>query len=118
MFRESKNMNEDVVQGQLGDSNLLSVLIALFQSEKSNIKNIINPEAKPRDTAFESNVFINGEPVPVIIDDHFPVLSTNKLAFCGINKFSGNIWPIIIEKAWAKCNKTYENIISGNATES
>ena len=118
MFRESKNMSEDVVQGQLGDSNFLSVLIALLQSDKSNIKNIINPEAKTTDTAFESNVFINGEPVPVIIDDHFPVLSTNKLAFCGINEFSGNIWPIIIEKAWAKCNKTYENIISGNATES
>ena len=39
------------------------------------------------------------------------------MAFCGINDYSGNIWPIIIEKVWAKCNKTYENIISGNATE-
>ncbi len=118
LFKESKNMNDDVVQGQLGDNNFLSVLIALVQSDKLNIKNIINPDSKTTDTAFESNVFINGEPVPVVIDDHFPVLSTNKLAFCGINERSGNIWPIIIEKAWAKCNRTYENIISGNATES
>ena len=59
MFGESKNMSEDVVQGQLGDSNFLSVLIALLQNDKSNIKNIINPEAKPTDTAFESNVYIN-----------------------------------------------------------
>ena len=51
-----------------------------------------------------------------IIDDYFPILSTtNKLAFCGINDYSGNIWPIILEKALAKCNRTYENIIAGNA---
>ena len=117
LFKESKNMSDDVVQGQLGDNNFLSVLIALLQSDKLNIKNIINPEAKATYTAFESNVFINSEPVPIVIDDHFPMLSTNKLAFYGINEDSGNIWPIIIEKTWSKCNKTYENIISGNATE-
>ena len=100
IFKESPNMKDDVVQGQLGNNNFLSVLIALLQTDKSLITNIINPQAKPSDTAFESKVFINGEPVPVIIDDQFPILSTtNKLAFCGINDYSGNIWPIIIEKA-------------------
>ena len=117
IFRETPKMKDDIVQGELGNNNFLSVLIALLQSDKSLIKNIINPEAKASDNAFESNIFIHGEPVKVIIDDQFPVLSTNKLAFCGINDYSGNIWPIIIEKVWAKCNKTYENIISGNATE-
>ena len=118
MFRETKNMKDDIVQGELGNNNFLSVLISLLENDKSNIRRIINPGAKASDGAFESNVFINGEPVPVILDDQFPVSSTNKLAFCGINDSSGNIWPIVIEKAWAKCNKTYENIISGNATES
>ena len=117
VYRENRNMKDDVVQGELGNNNFLSVLLALIQNDKTTIKNIINPQAKASDSAFESIVFINGEPVPVVIDDHFPVLSTNKLAFCGINDISGNIWPIIIEKTWAKCNKTYENIISGNATE-
>ena len=117
IFRELPNMKDDVVQGELGNNNFLSVLIALLQNDKSLIKNIINPEAKASDNAFQSNVFINGEPVQVIIDDQFPILSTKKLAFCGINDNSGNIWPIIIEKAWAKCNKTYENIITGNASE-
>ena len=117
IFRETPKMKDDIVQGELGNNNFLSVLIALLQSDKSLIKNIINPEAKASDNAFESSIFIHGEPVKVIIDDQFPVLSTNKLAFCGINDYSGNIWPIIIEKVWAKCNKTYENIISGNVTE-
>ena len=118
MFRETKNMKDDIVQGELGNNNFLSVLISLLENDKSNIKRIINPGARGSDGAFESKVFINGEPVPVVLDDQFPVLLSNKLAFCRINDYSGNIWPIIIEKAWAKCNKTYENIISGNATES
>ena len=118
MFDESKNMKDDVVQGELGNNNFLSVLVSLLQNDKSTIKNIINPEAKASDCAFQSKVLINGEPVPVVIDDQFPILSTNnKLAFCGVSDYTKNIWPIIIEKAWAKCNKTYENIISGNATE-
>jgi len=118
IFKETPNMKDDIVQGELGNNNFLSVLVSLLESDKSNIKNIINPEAKASDCAFESKVFINGEPVPVVIDDQFPILSTNnKLAFCGIKDYTGNIWPIIIEKAWAKCNKTYENIISGESTE-
>ncbi len=121
LFKEHRTMKDDVVQGQLGDNNFLSVLISLLQNDKMNIKNIIDPEAKATDIGFETVVFINGEPVPLLLDDQFPVISSNrlnKLAFCGINEQSGNIWPMVIEKAWAKCNKTYENIISGNATES
>ena len=82
--------------------------------KKVNRLNIFRETPKMKDDIVQ---VIHGEPVKVIIDDQFPVLSTNKLAFCGINDYSGNIWPIIIEKVWAKCNKTYENIISGNATE-
>ena len=121
VIKDFRNMKDDVIQGELGDNNFLSVLIALVQNDKLNIKNIVDYEAKATDQAFEAIVFINGEPVPVIVDDQFPVLANNKVnkfAFCGVNDYSGNIWPIIIEKVWAKCNKTYENIISGNATES
>ncbi len=121
VIKDFRNMKDDVIQGELGDNNFLSVLIALVQNDKLNIKNIVDYEAKATDQAFEAIVFINGEPVPVIVDNQFPVLANNKVnkfAFCGVNDYSGNIWPIVIEKVWAKCNKTYENIISGNATES
>ena len=46
IFRETPKMKDDIVQGELGNNNFLSVLIALLQSDKSLIKNIINPEAK------------------------------------------------------------------------
>ena len=88
IFRETRNMEDDIVQGELGNNNFLSVLIALLHNDKSNIIKIINPESKVSDGVFESNVFINGEPVPVILDDQFPVLLSNKLAFCFSALFS------------------------------
>ena len=119
ILKDKPNLKDDIVQGQLGNNSFLSVLVSLLQNDKSNIQRLVNPDAKSFDSAYVSNVFINGEPVQVVMDNQFPIISTNKkLAFCGINNNSGNIWPIIVEKAWAKCNKTYENIISGYATES
>ena len=59
IFDESKNMKDDVVQGELGNNNFLSVLVSLLQNDKSTIKNIINPEAKASDCAFQSKVFFN-----------------------------------------------------------
>ena len=30
---------------------------------------------------------------------------------------TSNIWPMLLEKAWAKVNGSYEDIISGNPKE-
>ena len=43
--------------------------------------------------------------------------NASKIAFAGINEKSGNIWPMLFEKAWAKCNKSYEDIIPGNSAD-
>ena len=94
VIKDFRNMKDDVIQGELGDNNFLSVLIALVQNDKLNIKNIVDYEAKATDQAFEAIVFINGEPVPVIVDNQFPVLANNKVnkfAFSGVNDYSGNI---------------------------
>ena len=50
-----------------------------------------------------------------MVHDSFPVANASKIAFAGINDKSGNIWPMILEKVWAKYNKSYEDIISGNS---
>ena len=39
------------------------------------------------------------------------------LAFANINSSTGSIWPILLEKAWAKCNLSYEDIIIGNSSQ-
>ena len=115
VLRDSKNLKDDVIQGELGDCYFLSSLASLAENPE-NIKNIIK-NTKVNDGVFEANVYIHGEPVKIIVDDNFPVANASKIAFAGINEKSGNIWPMILEKIWAKCNKSYEDIIPGNSAD-
>jgi calpain-15 len=111
----AKNLSEDVIQGELGDCYFLSTLSALAENPK-NITNIVH-DTKVSDGNFEATIYIHGEPVKVVIDDSFPVANATKIAFAGINEKTGNIWPMILEKIWAKCNKSYEDIIPGNSSD-
>jgi len=62
------------------------------------------------------NVYVNGSLMEIVVDDFIPVdTRTNKPLFA--QKESANIWPIILEKAWAKVNGSYEDIISGESSE-
>ena len=115
VIRDSKNLKDDVIQGELGDCYFLSSLAALAENPQ-NIKNIIS-NSKVNDGLFEANIYIHGEPVKIVVDDSFPVANASKIAFAGINENTGNIWPMILEKIWAKCNKSYEDIIPGNSAD-
>jgi calpain-15 len=61
--------------------------------------------------------YIDGEIKNVIIDDRIPYDKRLKSTpFSKISK-SQNIWPLLIEKAWAKHLGSYQNTISGNPKE-
>ena len=115
IISNTKNISQDVIQGELGDGYFLSTLSALAENPK-NITNIIN-NSKVSDGAYEATIYIHGEPVKVSVDDSFPVANASKIAFAGINDNTGSIWPMILEKIWAKCNKSYEDIIPGNSSD-
>lgn len=116
VLKPSKELSKDVVQGELGDCYFLSVLAA-FAEEPNIINKLVDPKEKGNNGSFTSNVIIHGEPVKIIVDDSFPVANDSKLAFAGLNEASGNIWPMVLEKAWAKCNRSYEDIIPGNSAD-
>ena len=116
VLKDTRELPLDVVQGELGDCYFLSVLAA-FAEEPSIIARLIDPKGKGSDGSFTANVIIHGEPVTMVVDDEFPVANGTKLAFAGLNENSGNVWPLILEKAWAKCNKSYEDIIPGNSAD-
>ena len=116
VLKDTRDLPLDVVQGELGDCYFLSVLAA-FAEDPKIISGLVDTKGKGTDNAFTANVIIHGEPVQVVVDDFFPVANDTKLAFAGINENSGNIWPLILEKAWAKCNKSYEDIIPGNSAD-
>ena len=115
IISNTKNISKDVIQGELGDGYFLSTLSALAENPK-NITNIIQ-NSKVSDGAYEATIYIHGEPVKVSVDDSFPVANASKIAFAGINDNTGSIWPMILEKIWAKCNKSYEDIIPGNSSD-
>ena len=61
-------------------------------------------------------MFIDGEWQIVIIDDFFPTSSnTGNIAFTRPN--GNELWVILLEKAWAKINGGYINIIGGFSYE-
>ena len=116
VLKNNQKLPQDVIQGELGDCYFLSVLAA-FAEDPNIINKLVDPKEKCSNGFFTSNVVIHGEPVKIVVDDAFPVANDSKLAFAGINETSGNIWPIILEKAWAKCNRSYEDIIPGNSAD-
>ena len=57
--------------------------------------------------------FINGLRTSILVDDYIPVNPNNdQPAFCRTKMDKQLFWAILIEKAWAKVNGSYFNILS------
>ena len=120
VYSNNNSLSDDIEQGELGDCYYLSVLSALSQNPE-RIKQLL-PKPKISDKGiYECDVYIHGNLTPIVIDDYFPVIENEneetEIAFADINKETKNIWPMLLEKVWAKCNLSYEDIIIGNSAE-
>lgn len=117
---------EDVVQGGLGDCYFLSSIAALAETP-TKIKKLFKSLTFNNQGYFEVVVYLHGEPISVFVDDYFVFRQENKdnpdekpvytLAFSKINPKTNNIWPIILEKVWAKLNGSFESINKGACTD-
>jgi len=112
---EGKIEFNDVQQGSLGDCYFLSSITALTEypyilSEKFRTE-------KYNDTGYyEVIFFIDGEWQILFLDDYFPFDPTkNNFAFAKPN--NNELWAMLLEKAWAKLNGGYSNIIGGIVSE-
>ena len=56
-----------------------------------------------------------GEWIPITIDDHIPCFYKGQPMFIRGN--TGELWPLLIEKAYAKLFGTYEAICNGDAAK-
>ena len=115
LFENSIEVN-DVKQGDLGNCYFLSSLAAL-----AAFPNLIYQLFKTKTVSiygyYEIILCIDGEFQIVILDDYFPVEKNNihSLKFAKPN--NNEIWVLLIEKAWAKINGGYSNIIGGSPRE-
>lgn len=109
------NWMNDVIQGQLGDCYFLSALTALAEFPERIAKRIKSYDLDLG--IIEVSIYLRGKETLILVDDYFPCVDDNgvlSLAFSGINHSTHIIWPLILEKVWAKLNKSYLNIETGN----
>lgn len=118
--KEAVDLVQDVIQGELGDCYFLSCLDALATSPE-RIKQLLGTKSANSTGAYEIRLFLHGEPISIMVDDYVPCKVVGEdeaqIAFARLNNSSMNIWPILLEKAWAKLNLNYENIIEGNCSD-
>ena len=101
----------NISQGSLGDCYFLASVVSLAQYPKL-IYQLFKTKHINTEGFFELIFFIDGEFQIVIVDDYLPIKINNK-KICFSQSRKKEIWICIIEKAWAKINGGYTNIIRG-----
>ena len=120
LFSKEKNL-DDIVQGNLGDCYLISAMSVL---KEEHIKNcfILPKDIKPEDAvkagAFLVRLFNGGEEeVFVLVDDYFYKYTDNPdwvyVHSDRSNEKERVIWPMVLEKAYAKMYGGYDKIEGG-----
>ena len=110
LFSEKIEMG-DVIQGQLGDCYFLSSVANLCKFPGLIMK-LFKSKGTNKDGFYEIILNIDGKPQIVIVDDYLPIDKTTKKP-CYAQSKGNEIWVMLLEKAWAKVNGGYANIISG-----
>jgi len=93
----------DINQGELGNCYFLAVLSAMAEVPERVFSRFIT-KTPNKAGIYLVTLFVNGVETPVIVDDFFPI-KYNKPAFASTK--DGEIWAMILEKAWAKLHGSY-----------
>ncbi|PIA53983.1 hypothetical protein AQUCO_00900510v1 [Aquilegia coerulea] len=100
----------DVCQGRLGDCWFLSAVAVL--TEASRISEVIITQEYNDEGIYTIRFCIQGEWVPVVVDDWIPCEAPGKPAFATSRK-GNEIWVSLLEKAYAKLHGSYEALEGG-----
>lgn len=110
LFEESIDI-DDVNQGNLGNCYFMSSLAAMceFPQTISELFRYFNVHPQG---IYEIVFNINGHWQIVIIDDYFPCFKSSKWPIFS-KPHNNELWVMLLEKAWAKINGGYINIVGG-----
>ncbi|CAF0712164.1 unnamed protein product [Brachionus calyciflorus] len=119
VFISEDTQNWYLNQGELGDCWLISGIAALSQNQ-DKFERIV-----PKDQNFNENYagifrfrfWLYGEWIEVVVDDRLP-LKNDKLVYSRNLKNPNEMYGPLLEKAYAKINKGYFNLISGEINDS
>ena len=113
---EDNVYSEDCIQGSIGNCYLISACSKLAEFPSRLRKIFVNNKIN-RAGIYSVRLFVDGFEIKITIDDYIPVLPNSKTPVFAKIPLSNNIWPLIIEKSWAKYMKNYQNTISGRPDE-
>ena len=112
---EGKIEFNDVQQGSLGDCYFLSSITALTEYPFL-IKEKFRTQQFNEEGYYEVIFFIDGEWQILFLDDYFPY-DPRKRTFAFARPHNNELWAMLLEKAWAKLNGGYSNIVGGIVSE-
>ena len=106
---------DDVKQGSIGDCYFISSVASLCHFP-DRLRKMFKQKTKNEKGFYEIELFIDGKKQIVIVDDYLPAFKEDKTP-CYAKSIKKQIWVMLLEKAWAKINGGYINIISGFNSE-
>lgn len=114
---DSKIEMNDLNQGAIGDCYFVST-IASLADYPSQIYNKFKNYSVSKNGCYEIALFIEGEWNIVIVDDLIPLRKVYDKYYNAFVESKRNLWPILLEKAWAKVNGGYDKIDAGYPSDS
>lgn len=103
----------DINQGELGDCYLLVVLGAAAYDQQAIEARFYHKELNSVG-AILVKMFVNGKEQWILIDDYIPTKYGKPAFVSSIDE--GEVWPCLLEKAWAKLHGTYARCEAGQPT--
>lgn len=97
----------DILQGMISNCYLMSAISALAEYP-ARIKRLVGSQKRNPNGLYSAYLCRVGVFEEVIVDEYFPTKQGKKLQFCRTK--TNNIWPMLIEKAYAKMFGAYWNI--------
>ncbi|NTX56960.1 C2 family cysteine protease [Myxococcus sp. CA039A] len=105
----------DVQQGQIGDCYLMTSMGAIARANPALIENMV----KGPDASGNYNVTFQdkGKPVTITVTPDLPLNSGGNPAYAATPQENGKaeLWPALVEKAYAQWKGGYPNIVHGNS---
>ena len=110
IYSDGINPN-DIEQGGLGDCYLLSALASIAE-HPDRVTRLLYSKEVNGSGVYCVTMCITGIWEEIILDDQFPVTTYDKKPAFNSSK-SEELWVMLLEKAWAKVNGGYNNIVGG-----
>lgn len=113
LYKDKIN-HEDVVQGALGDCYFLSAISVLGDKYVRKIIITVDDQEEWKQCgAFCVKFYKNGYEEIIIVDDYFPAYGNKEWAFVKGGTEGKELWPMVLEKAYAKMYGSYNYIEAG-----